>query len=285
MLTNVEIRNYKSLKNVRINSFKKITLLRGGNGSGKTTIIDSLCILESPDTNTILEKFTTSSNIDKLLFGNLDYPIELRDNKNRITIDNSNNEITLNDNIIDTVGDVAINSRIEYDNVELVSMLNKVTSEYLDDDLKDYLIMFDQNIFGVRVILVDGNESYIGVRLKNSNFNIPFDYLSASLKRYIYIVLKLFNSSDKTVYIDDIDLYIEQDNYPTIIKVINKLSSQLNIGIVMTCSCHEFVKKTCQMTENTLILKIEKNNTDTVVVVDDCGTEQTVDMVETKMII
>ena len=45
MITNLEIRNFRGLKDVKLKELRRVNLLVGGNDTGKTTVLEALLLL------------------------------------------------------------------------------------------------------------------------------------------------------------------------------------------------------------------------------------------------
>jgi AAA15 family ATPase/GTPase len=61
MITNLQIRNFRGLKNVSLSNLRRVNLLVGGNDTGKTGVLEALVLLIA-DRNTISDLPTIFRN-------------------------------------------------------------------------------------------------------------------------------------------------------------------------------------------------------------------------------
>ena len=270
MLKSIEIKNYRGIKNLKIDNFKKYNFFVGDNGSCKTTILESLfsAFPNSP------EGIITAAN-SRGLQVNLDNKYNFffnADEENKI-------EFILNDEIV-----TKINTKnfIEKNSLDLtntsVSIEAKLSSlmspKFLYNSLKSYgeKVFLDvdsmiDNIFNITTNIDDINLDGSQVLLSKKGVKklLPISSFGGGLSSILDIVTYLFDDEIKTLFIDEIETGIHYLNYPKFCESLIKVSKEKDIQLFITTHSKEILEEFYKILENTnkddtCLYRFQKNN-------------------------
>lgn len=215
MLKNIDIQNYRAIKQISLNNFANINIFTGAANTGKSSILEAvyfLCNINIDTLNNILKirNFTDEKDMFSALF--YDY---------------------------NTKNNIKINGIIDDDKTCIISSGNNIVYDSLDNWLNLININYDDDLLGVSYSAFLDNNLKLQMKLDDNFF--PSDYSAEYLASFSnYDTLKnnlakiLVNNSNKKLlnkYLQDFDSNIEDIMFiGNIISVSYKyLSNAVNI--------------------------------------------------------
>lgn len=307
MIQSISIKNYRGIKNLELDNFRKYNFFVGDNGSCKTAVMEALCsalpkiftgIIHCAENKGLQ---LTEKNIDSIFFGaDTNNEIEFILNKDIKTIikkDWENNIDEINAEKKELVNNLLKNSLNEIGQEKILYNLKKlykdkvyletnfipakngietnfrtVAKEYfdIDDIVEDAIFISDftkyrkraaktikelienkktkeiieiLNIFepDIDEIASDGTEILIGK--KNIKKLIPLSAFGNGLLAFIDIISCFIGNEKKVIFIDEIETGIHYINFPKLINILIKLSSDRDIQLFITTHSKEILKE------------------------------------------
>lgn len=222
-IKDMEIYNFKGLKELKIKDMKPINIFIGDNNSGKTTVLEAIAMFEKPfdymSHLKLLDRKHGLSNIKyeniKQIFYNLDYDNEIEINLNMNNIDNNNINNKASLKIDAREEDVFyMNNKEEVDLTTLTYTFNNQVKEFSiqNDPLKEIRVKKEKFKY-----LNVGFVSPIDTYMEKSTLSAIDTVIKEGKKKTLIDLLKIFDNNITDLnYISNKELYITTNNRGTL---------------------------------------------------------------------
>ena len=281
MLENIDIIEYKCFKEFKLNDFKRINIISGGNNVGKTALLEAFYIAYS--TNDLLDDISTiaknrnsskenfihfvkkfnyklSSNLYALAF-EVKTKYKLNE-KEKIEVKKLNADY--NDFVCMSVDDditieplekvkmadsdnLYINSS-KPDNHLLVKLYSEVQTKGIQHKFLEYLRILDKDIAWIEPQLIDG-ELLLRINLNNPEHSLISSELGEGVNRYIEILAVLLSNSNGSVFIDEIENGIHYSKLKDICKAVIEIAQKEDIQLFLTTHDKETIEAFSEVSE------------------------------------
>jgi AAA15 family ATPase/GTPase len=120
----------------------------------------------------------------------------------------------------------------------IIDMYENILLENREEEIDKLLSQYDNNIKKFK-ILPKKDEAI--VVLENGK-NLSINEVGDGFKRYLLLLLLLYNSKDGMLLVDEIENGIWYKNLPLVLSVISNLSKSLNIQLFMTTHSKDVIE-------------------------------------------
>lgn len=217
-IKNMEVYNFKGLKELKIKDMKPINIFIGDNNSGKTTVLEAIAMFEKPfDYMSHLKMLDRKYDLSNMKYENIKQIFYNSDYDNEISID-------LNMNNINNKASLKIDAKEE----EIFNMNNKeevdlTTLTYTFNNEKKEFYIQNNPLKEIRVkkekfkYLNVGFVSPIDTYMEKSTLSAIDTVIKEGKKKTLIDLLKIFDSNITDLnYISNKELYITTNNRGTL---------------------------------------------------------------------
>jgi len=289
MIKDIQIREYKGFKNLKLDNLSQINLISGKNNIGKTALLEALFIYD--DTAASFDTWYTLYSIDPFLFIAKNRNISkkrlkkyLQDIHYKVEDFNiqSKSHYELNDKekaevkklnqdydkfIVGYTNDdmdiLPIQNTIDYhdifytkyinsskpSNERLVTLYSTIQSKGIQHKFLNYLQLLDEDIVWLEPQLLE-DEMLFRINLKNPERSLVSSELGEGSNRYIEILCSLLSNSKGTVFIDEIENGIHYSKLYDIWKAIIEVVKEEEIQLFVTTHDLESIEALTRASED-----------------------------------
>ncbi len=244
----LHLQNFKCFESFKIENLNRINIFVGDNGSGKTSILDAICLLlpYRPNLDYLLKRYYSKDILNTYTLLDTLFRIFSREGVTKLKA------VFESDEIIEISSDNLSDFSLKqfYDNSGVLKNIY-VPSEYIyiDENTKaqviDILKEINPEIIKSMYIIAKQNN-----KVKYLEDCISMDIQSGFYKMFM-ILGSLFMAKDGIVLIDGIENNIYHESYSKFWKYIEKLAIKNNIQLFITTHSYEFLLSSIiETTEN-----------------------------------
>ena len=261
MIDSIEIKNFRSIENLKIENLKNVNFFFGEANSAKTSVLEALHLFLKEDTSTIKDisnnRFSLlDDDIIESLFPDYDDSQTIRisnNNKNleivkgdrTIQISNRNRETSNKENQSILIGSFKLNDDF-YKRIKQVLQDNELKTK-----LNDYYKAFDSQIEDISVIDKD-----IYVKILGYDKKISLKSMGQGFISYLSYITEILNKTEY-ICIDNIETGLHFEHIDLILKIILEQSIQNDIQFFITTHNKELLEKLAELLDRKAEFKIE----------------------------
>ena len=253
MIDSIEIKNFKSIENLRIENLKNVNFFFGEANTAKTTALDALHLFLKEDTSAIKDISNNRSillddDIIDSLFPYYDFNNQTirisNNNKNlkivksddrKIQITSENREISDKENQSTLIGSFKLNDDF-YKRIRQTLQDNELKTE-----LNDYCRAFDDQIEGISIIDRD-----IYVKILGYDKRINLKSMGRGFISYLSYITEILNKT-RYICIDNIETGLSFVHVDLLLKIILEQSIQNDIQFFITTHSKELLEKLAEL--------------------------------------
>ena len=253
MIDSIEIKNFKSIENLKIENLKNVNFFFGETNSAKTSVLEALHLFLKEDTSTIKDISNNRSillddDIIESLFPYYDFNNQTirisNNNKNleivksddrKIQITCENREISDKENQSTLIGSFKLND----------DFYKRIRQTLQDDELKtelnDYCRAFDDQIEGISIIDRD-----IYVKILGYDRRINLKSIGQGFISYLSYITEILNRTEH-ICIDNLETGLSFVHVDLILKIILEQSIQNDIQFFITTHSKELLEQLARL--------------------------------------
>ena len=282
MLKEIEIQNFRCFEQIKISGFERVNLIGGKNNAGKTSLLEAIFLNVAPDISSIVmlrELRRESAGLDTMpdkAWNNLFYAlkkditivIEGKDNNNNterveirlesdsrdssIIMELIKNEGTLHELVERITNRSSIPNKsftiyeipivppfIRIPGRKLIEAYDKARFDDKDSEILKAFQLIDPTIESVESFSI--GEPMLYLRRKGEK-RLPLSLFGDAMNRVAYIILKLVNSENKILLIDEIENGIHYTNQRDFWRMLFRLAVELDTQIFATTHSLEMLQ-------------------------------------------
>lgn len=251
MIDNIEIKNFRSIENLKIENLKNVNFFFGEANSAKTSVLEALHLFLKEDTSTIKDisynRFSLSDDdIIESLFPYYDSKTIRISNNNKnleivkgddktLQISNRNRGISSKENQSTLIGSFKLNDNF-YKRIKQV-----LQDDELKNRLNDYCRVFDDQIEGISVIDKD-----IYVRILGSDKKINLKSIGQGFISYLSYITEILNRT-RHICIDNLETGLHFEHIDLILRIILEQSIKNDTQFFITTHSKELLEKLARL--------------------------------------
>ena len=251
MIDHLEIKNFRSIENLKIENLKNVNFFFGDANSAKTSALEALHLFLKEDTSTLKDisnnRFNLPDDILESLFPNYDDSQVIRisgNNKNlkiiksddrKIQITYENRELSNKENQSVLIGSLKLDDNF-YKHIKQVLQDNELKTK-----LNDYCRAFDSQIEGISVVDKD-----IYVKILGCDKRINLKSIGQGFISYLSYIVEILNKT-RCICIDNIETGLYFEHMDLILKIILEQSIQNDIQFFITTHSKELLEQLAEL--------------------------------------
>ena len=252
MIDSIEIKNFKSIENLKIENLKNVNFFFGKTNSAKTSILEALHLFLKEDTSAIKDISNNRSNLldddiieslfpyyndnQTIRISNNDKSLKIiKSDDRKIQITCENREISDKENQSTLIGSFKLNDDF-YKRIRQVLQDNELKTK-----LNDYCRVFDDQIEGISVIDKDIYVKILGYDKKISLKSIGQGFIS-----YLSYIVEILNRT-RHICIDNLETGLSFVHVDLILKMILEQSIQNDIQFFITTHSKELLEQLARL--------------------------------------
>ena len=260
MIDSIEIKNFKSIENLRIENLKNVNFFFGKANTAKTSVLEALHLFLKEDTSVIKDisnnrsslldddiiesLFPYYDNNQTIRISNSDKSLKIiKSDDRKIQIINENREISDIENQSTLIGSFKLNDDF-YKRIKQVLQDNELKTR-----LNDYCKAFDSQIEDISVIDKD-----IYVRILGYDKKISLKSIGQGFISYLSYITEILNKT-RYICIDNIETGLSFVHTDLLLKIILEQSIQNDIQFFITTHSKELLEQLARLLDRSAEFK------------------------------